>query len=87
MFPKKFEVEITTLEVWGIAVPGPSVGGADDAATKQKKRLEWEEAEAARRRGVNFGGDKEGARALLEIAGLVGDHASAGAGGRSGGSV
>jgi hypothetical protein len=33
---------------------------------------------------VNFGGDKEGARALLEMAGLVGEHAG---GGRSGGSV
>jgi hypothetical protein len=80
-YRKKITFEIDTLEVWGVAVPD---AGAEDAATKQKKRLEWEEAEAARRRGVNFGGDKEGARALLEMAGLVGDHAGAG---RSGGSV
>jgi hypothetical protein len=84
-YPKKIEFDIDTLEVWGVAVPDPSDAAAEDAATKQKKRLAWEEAEAARRRGVNFGGDKEGARALLEMAGLVGDHA--GAGGRSGGSV
>lgn len=82
--PKKLEFEIDTLEVWGVDVPDPSKVEAEDAATKQQKRLAWEEAEAARRRGVNFGGDKDGARALLEMAGLVGDHAGAG---RSGGSV
>ena len=81
-WPKKIEFEIDVLEVWGVDI---SEGGeVEDAATKQKKRLAWEEAEAARRRGVNFGGDKEGARVLLEMAGLVGDHAD---GGRSGGSV
>jgi hypothetical protein len=84
---KKISFEISTLEVWGVTIPDPSDADAEDAAMKQKKRLAWEEAEAARRRGVNFGGDKEGARALLEMAGLVGDHAGAGAGGRSGGSV
>jgi TLD len=82
-FPKKLDFDIDTLEVWGVDVPD-AASNAEDAATKQKKRLAWEEAEAARRRGVNFGGDKEGARALLEMAGLVGEHA---AGGRSGGSV
>ena len=81
-WPKKIEFEIDVLEVWGVDVP--EGGEVEDAATKQKKRLAWEEAEAARRRGVNFGGDKEAARALLEMAGLVGDHAD---GGRSGGSV
>ena len=79
--PKKIEFEIDTLEVWGIDIPD---AGREDAATKQKKQLAWEEAEAARRRGVNFGGDKDGARALLEIAGLVGDQAGPG---RTGGSV
>jgi hypothetical protein len=81
--PKKFDFDIDTLEVWGVDIPDHA-SDAEDAATKQKKRLAWEEAEAARRRGVNFGGDKDGARALLELAGLVGEHA---AGGRSGGSV
>lgn len=81
--PKKTSFEIDTLEVWGITTTPE--GGEDDEVTKQKKRLEWEEAEAARRAGVNFGGDKDGARALLEMAGLVGDRS--GSVGRSGGSV
>ena len=80
--PAKVEFEIDALEVWGISYPNPGEG--DDEVTKQKKRLAWDEAEAARRRGVNFGGDKDGARALLEMAGLVGDKAGQG---RSGGSV
>ncbi|KAI1614334.1 TLD-domain-containing protein [Exophiala viscosa] len=78
---KKVEFDIDSLEVWGISFP--EQGAGEDELTKQKKRLAWEEAEAARRRGVNFGGDKDGARALLEMAGLVGDKA----GTRSGGSV
>ena len=81
--PKKVEFDIDILEVWGVNVS--SEGEEEDsAAEKQRKRLKWEEDEAARRRGVNFGGDKDGARALLEMAGLVGDHASSG---RTGGSV
>ena len=79
---KKVEFDIDTLEIWGISFPEPS--SKDDELTKQKNRLKWEEDEAARRRGVNFGGDKDGARALLEMAGLVGDKAGQG---RSGGSV
>jgi TLD len=75
----KVEFDIDTLEVWGVA--NPEGGEEEDEAVKQKKRLEWEEAEAARRAGINFGGDKDAARALLEMAGLVGDR------GRSGGSV
>ncbi|EXJ81434.1 hypothetical protein A1O3_07726 [Capronia epimyces CBS 606.96] len=78
--PKKITFDIDSLEVWGINFPTDE---GEDEVTKQKKRLAWEEAEAARRRGVNFGGDQEGARALLEMAGLVGDKA----GNRSGGSV
>ncbi len=77
---RKVEFDIDTLEVWGITNPEAGEEGEDEVA-RQKKRLEWEEAEAARRAGVNFGGDKDGARALLEMAGLVGDR------GRSGGSV
>jgi hypothetical protein len=80
--PKKCHFEVDNLEVWGISFP-TTTGGEEDELTKQKQRLAWEEAEAARRRGVNFGGDKDGARALLEMAGLVGDKASS----RSGGSV
>ncbi|KAF7505623.1 hypothetical protein GJ744_000558 [Endocarpon pusillum] len=77
---RKVEFDIDTLEIWGITNPEAGEEGEDEVM-KQKKRLDWEEAEAARRAGVNFGGDKDGARALLEMAGLVGDK------GRSGGSV
>jgi hypothetical protein len=77
---KKIEIDIDMLEVWGINIPDDN---GEDEAAKQKKRLAWEEAEAARRRGVNFGGDKDGARALLEMAGIVGDNS----GNRTGGSV
>lgn len=79
--PNKVIFDIDSLEVWGISFPTTTEG--DDEVTKQKKKLDWEEAEAARRRGVNFGGDQDGARALLEMAGLVGDKS----GNRSGGSV
>ncbi len=79
---RKVEFGIDTMEVWGIT---NAEEGEEDEVVQQKKRLDWEEAEAARRAGVNFGGDKEGARALLEMAGLVGER-SAGSG-RSGGSV
>lgn len=82
-FPRKIQFDLDELEVWGVSIPDPAAeDGHDDEITKQRKRLAWEEAEAARRRGVNFGGDKDGARALLEMAGIVGDH-----GNRSGGSV
>ena len=77
---KKMEIDIDVLEVWGI---NTSDDKGEDEATKQKKRLAWEEAEAARRRGVNFGGDKGDARALLEMAGIVGENS----GNRTGGSV
>lgn len=77
---KKVEIDIDTMEVWGIVFAAEN---GDDEISKQKERMKWEEAEAARRRGVNFGSDKEGARALLEMAGLVGDDAQ----NRSGGSV
>ena len=79
---RKVDFDIDALEIWGISYPKPDEG--EDELTKQRKRLAWEEAEAARRRGVNFGGDKDGARALLEMAGIVGDKAGQG---RSGGSV
>lgn len=78
--PKKIVLDIDAVEVWGIGFTTP---GEDDEITKQKKNLAWEDAEAARRRGVNFGGDKEGARHLLEMAGIVGENSN----NRSGGSV
>lgn len=72
--PKKLEIDIDALEVWGISVGGTG----EDEIENQKKRLAWEEAEAARRRGVNFGGDRDGARHLLEMAGIVGQNQSGG---------
>ena len=72
---KKIELEIDGLEVWGVNFPE---AGGEDEITRQKKRLAWEEAEAARRRGVNFGGDKDGARHLLEMAGIVDSNRSGG---------
>ncbi len=78
---KKIEFDIDTLEIWGVTNEDPDGGEEGNEVLKQKNRMEWEEKEAARRAAVNFGGDKDGARALLEMAGLVGDKR------RSGGSV
>ncbi|KAA8894884.1 restriction of telomere capping protein 5 [Sphaerosporella brunnea] len=63
---------IDELEVWGC-------GGVHEAES-QRRAWAWEEREALLRRGVNLGKDTEADRALLEMAGLVGQH-------RSGGSV
>ena len=65
---ERFEVE--SLEVWGL-------GGAD-AAAKQREAWLFEEREAARRRGLNLGRDREADYALLEMAGLVGGHGNSG---------
>ena len=75
---KKIDIDIDALEVWGVSFPE---AGQEDEVEKQKKRLAWEEAEAARRRGVNFGGDKDAARHLLEVAGIIDN------GNRTGGSM
>ena len=64
---------IESLEVWGL--------GGDEEEKGQRERWAWEEREAERRRRVNMGtGDVDADRALLEMAGLVGQ-------GRSGGSM
>ncbi len=76
----KITIDIDTLEVWGMTT---RTEGADEV-TRQQERVKWEEREAERRARVNFGSDRESARALLEMAGIVGQHSS---GGRSGGSV
>ena len=72
---KRVKLDIDGLEVWGVNL---SEAGGEDEMTRQKKRLAWDEAEAARRRGVNFGGDKDGARHLLEMAGIVDSNRSGG---------
>ncbi|KAK2017105.1 restriction of telomere capping protein 5 [Colletotrichum eremochloae] len=70
-FQDRFEIE--SLEVWGC--------GGDEEAKSQAERWAWEHREAEARRKVNLGtGDTDADRALLEMAGLVGN-------GRSGGSM
>lgn len=61
--------EITEVEVWGC--------GKDEDLEEQKKRWEWEEREATLRAKVNIDTMKED-RALLEMAGLVGNHGNGG---------
>ncbi len=68
-FQDRFEVE--SLEVWGC--------GGDAEAEQQRQRWAWEEREAEARRRVNLGtGDIEADRALLEMAGLIGNNRSGG---------
>ena len=64
----RFEIE--SLEVWGC--------GGDEEAQKQREAWKWEEREAAARRGIALGRDKESDYALLEMAGLVGGHGNSG---------
>lgn len=64
----RFEIE--SLEVWGC--------GGDEEAQRQRAAWAWEEREAAARRNVNLGKDVEADRALLEMAGLVGNHGASG---------
>lgn len=64
----RFEVE--SLEVWGC--------GGDEEAEKQKTAWAFEEREAEARRNLRLGKDHDADRALLEMAGLVGNHNSSG---------
>ncbi|CCH43798.1 hypothetical protein BN7_3352 [Wickerhamomyces ciferrii] len=61
--------QIRDVEVWGC-------GGAKELE-EQNKRWEWEQQEAQRRQGVNLKSIGED-RALLEMAGLVGQHQTGG---------
>jgi hypothetical protein len=56
--------------VWGITTSDEGV----DEVSRQLERLNWEEREAERRARVNFGTDREGAKALLDMAGITGQH-------------
>ena len=60
---------ISDMEVWGC--------GGEKELEEQIKQLKWEEAEAKRRQQVNLKSLGED-RALLEMAGLVGQHQSGG---------
>ena len=64
----RFEIE--SLEIWG-------VGGSEEVE-KQRKAWEFEEREAAARKSIRMGKDVESDRALLEMAGLVGNHNASG---------
>jgi hypothetical protein len=66
----RFEIE--ELEVWGC--------GGDDVAEGQRAAWAFEEREAAARRGIRRSRDVEADKALLEMAGIIGQ-------GNSGGSV
>jgi hypothetical protein len=62
--------EIDSLEIWGC--------GGNEEAEKQKAAWAFEEREAAARKSIKFGKDIESDRALLEMAGLVGNHNASG---------
>lgn len=68
-FQDRFEIE--SLEIWGC--------GGDEEAKVQAERWAFEAREAEARRRINLGtGDIEADRALLEMAGLVGQNQSGG---------
>lgn len=64
----RFEIE--SLEVWGC--------GGDEEAEKQRAAWAFEAREAEARRNLKLGKDVEADRALLEMAGLVGNHGASG---------
>jgi hypothetical protein len=64
----KFEID--SIEVWGI--------GGSSEVQRQKEAWAFEEREALLRRNVNLGKDVEADRALLEMAGLMGNNRSGG---------
>ena len=64
----RFEIE--SLEVWGC--------GGDEEAEKQRAAWAFEEREAAARKTLKLGKDVESDRALLEMAGLIGNHNASG---------
>ncbi|MCJ1376403.1 Restriction of telomere capping protein 5 [Loxospora ochrophaea] len=64
----RFEIE--SLEVWGC--------GGDEEAARQRAAWAFEDREAEARKGVKLGRDVEADRALLEMAGLVGNHNASG---------
>lgn len=64
----RFEIE--SLEIWGC--------GGDEEAEKQRKAWAFEEREASARKGLVRSKDIESDRALLEMAGLVGNHNASG---------
>ncbi|KAH8693727.1 restriction of telomere capping protein 5 [Talaromyces proteolyticus] len=89
--PTITHIDIYNLEVWGIVEPEQLLspdGANKDVISQQRAAWQFDAREAERRRGLNvkLGGgsesDYQNARAILEMAGIIGDHAH-----RSGGSV
>lgn len=64
----RFEIE--SLEVWGC--------GGDEEAEKQRAAWAFEDREAVARKTLRMGKDVEADRALLEMAGLIGNHNATG---------
>lgn len=64
----RFEIE--SLEIWGC--------GGDEEAEKQRAAWAFETREAEARKNLKFGKNFEADRALLELAGLVGNHNASG---------
>ena len=62
--------EISDLEIWGC--------GGDEEAAQQRAARAFEEREAEARKGIRRGNETESGRALLEMAGLVGNHNASG---------
>jgi hypothetical protein len=94
ILPTTTHIDIYNLEIWGIIEPAPLLAAATgdiarDAISQQRAAWQFDAREAERRKGINVklgsGTDSEyqNARALLEMAGIIGDQAHQ----RSGGSV
>jgi hypothetical protein len=84
------QIDIYTLEIWGLVSEPSDTSSAEprqSAVELQRAKWEFEAREAERRRNLNLkagAGDSamEGARWLLETAGLIGDRP-----GQRGGSI
>ena len=80
---KRIRIDVYVLEIWGFLFPDSSKSGSyANAVETQRADWNFEAREAERRRNINLhaGGQSayEGARWLLESAGLIGDGAAGG---------
>ncbi|OKL64567.1 Restriction of telomere capping protein 5 [Talaromyces atroroseus] len=91
ILPTITHIDIYNLEIWGIIEPVSSAttGGNTNTISQQRAAWQFDAREAERRKGLNVklganasDSDYQNARALLEMAGIIGDQ-----GQRSGGSV
>jgi hypothetical protein len=77
--PTQIQIDIYNLEIWGL-VPDPDASSEKGMSAIELQQAKWdfEAREAERRRNLNLkagAGDsaREGARWLLETAGIIGD--------------